>query len=180
MGREALTTLRTQALTWATPTSHDMKGSGLHHTRGGSDLAGQAEVWPTPTVMGNHSQPGSKAGAGLTTLARSWPTPKARDERTHQGQESRHDPDLASVASRHHPTTNEAGEPGSELVDLNPCFVAALMGVPLNWLTPSTSVGTDSFRQWQQQHSSNSAPGRKRSRRAERSQPSLFAIQDES
>jgi hypothetical protein len=31
-----------------------------------------------------------------------------------------------------------------------------LMGVPQNWLTPSTSVETGSYQQWQQQHSSSS------------------------
>lgn len=134
-GRELLTTLRTQALSWA-----------------------------TPTVMGNHSVKGPKAGDGLMTMARDWPTL-----------------DLGSVASRHLPTMPTDGETGSSAVDLNPCFVAALMGVPWNWLMPSTSVGTAPFRQWFEQHSTRSSSVPKRSRaRPDPSQPSLFAMQAES
>lgn len=182
MGREALTTLRTQVLAWATPTSRDDRGGTLTHTKGGSDLSSQAQTWPTPTVNGNNnrSELSDKAGDGLRTAALSWPTPKGRDERTHQGQGSRHDPDLGFAASRHPLTTSGDGEPGSEPVDLNPRFVEALMGVPQGWLTPSISVGTDSFRQWQQLHSSPSGPAPRRSRRATPSQPSLWSMHPES
>jgi hypothetical protein len=38
-------------------------------------------------------------------------------------------------------------------VDLNPFFVAELMGLPADWLTPSTSEVTDWCRRQQQQHS---------------------------
>ena len=36
-------------------------------------------MWPTPTVHGNHNQPGSSknAGWGLSSAAKQWPTPTA-------------------------------------------------------------------------------------------------------
>lgn len=52
-------------------------------------------------------------------------------------------------------TTPTDGSDGPPKVDLNPRFVEALMGVPPNWLTPCTSVATDSFHEWQQKHSPN-------------------------
>lgn len=39
--------------------------------------------------------------------------------------------------------------------DLSPRFVESLMGVPQGWLTPSHSVGTDSYRQWLHSHGTN-------------------------
>jgi hypothetical protein len=38
-------------------------------------------LWPTPTVHGNHNQPGSskKAGWGLSSAVKLWPTPRATD-----------------------------------------------------------------------------------------------------
>lgn len=180
MGREELSTLRTQALEWPTPTA--MGNHSVAGTKAGDGLTTVARTWPTPTTA---NAVGSTGGAtrqsDLRSEARSWPTPKARDIKTHQGQDSRNTPDLPSVASRHHPTTVTVGRNGSPLVDLNPCFVAALMGVPLNWLMPSHSVGTEQFRQWYELHSTSSSPAPKRSRRAPPwRQQSLFATHDES
>jgi hypothetical protein len=48
---------------------------------------------------------------------------------------------LAGTASHHDPTTSTGGSNG---MVLNPEFVAALMGLPPGWLTPSISAETDS------------------------------------
>lgn len=50
-------------------------------------------------------------------------------------------------------TTGTDGSGTPQRVDLNPRFVEALMGVPPNWLTPSTSVGMASYRRWLRRHS---------------------------
>jgi hypothetical protein len=66
---------------------------------------------------------------------------------------------LPSGRSRRHQTTPTDGNDGPPKADLNPRFVAALMGVPWDWLTPSTSVETDSYHAWLQAHSVNSPNG---------------------
>jgi hypothetical protein len=108
---------------------------------------------------------GNGAGMRIGTMAsevqaKMWPTPQARDHKDAGGPEphGRHTPSLGIEASRHHPTTPTDGKPGSPKADLNPRFVAALMGVPWDWLTPCTSVATDSYRQWQHTHSLHSQP----------------------
>lgn len=53
-------------------------------------------------------------------------------------------------------TTPTDGGTTSPPADLNPRFVEALMGVPPGWLTPCTSVETDSFQWWLHAHSLNS------------------------
>jgi hypothetical protein len=53
----------------------------------------------------------------------------------------------------HAPTTEPDGKPGSAKADLNPRFVAALMGVPWDWLTPCISVETASYQLWLRTHS---------------------------
>lgn len=54
---------------------------------------------------------------------------------------------------RHDPTTGPDGNTGSNKADLNPRFVAALMGVPWDWLNPCTPVATDLYHEWQRKHS---------------------------
>jgi len=66
---------------------------------------------------------------------------------------------LAGIASHQHATTPTAGNSGSTKVDLNPWFVATLMGLPPDWLTHSTSAVTDSCRKQQQQQSDNYSTG---------------------
>ena len=57
------------------------------------------------------------------------------------------------------PTTPSDGNDGSPKADLNPRFVAALMGVPWDWLTPSTSAATDSSPLALVKHSDNFSQG---------------------
>jgi hypothetical protein len=65
---------------------------------------------------------------------------------------------LAGTASHQHETTPKGGKSGSAKVDLNPWFVASLMGLPQDWLTHCTSAVTDLCRKQQQQQSGNSSP----------------------
>jgi hypothetical protein len=62
-----------------------------------------------------------------------WPTPCAREAKGLPGL-----PGLPDVM------TSTDGDNGSTKADLNPSFVAALMGLPPDWLTHSTSAETDS------------------------------------
>ena len=74
----------------------------------------------------------------------SWPTPKAHDAKAPRSntETKRESPDLNDVVSRLDQTTQPDGKPGQPTADLNPQFVAALMGVPKDWLTPYTSEET--------------------------------------
>jgi hypothetical protein len=98
----------------------------------------------------------------------SWPTPQAADghkigsmtpETAARQAAKGHQEMLAgaihTASGPRAATTTPDGPNGSPKADLNPRFVEALMGVPKGWLTPSTSVETGSFQQWQQQHSSS-------------------------
>jgi hypothetical protein len=49
---------------------------------------------------------------------------------------------LGQTGSRLDPTTQPDGNDGQPRAHLNPQFVAALMGVPTDWLTPYTSEET--------------------------------------
>ena len=63
---------------------------------------------------------------------------------------------LAGEASRHDQTTPTDGPNGQPKADLNPRFVAALMGVPWDWLILSTSEATGSCPTVPPKHSDNS------------------------
>ena len=79
-----------------------------------------------------------------------WSTPKTTDERTATAVDGRR----KSPGLRYQATT-PGGNDGETRADLNPRFVAALMGVPWDWLNPSTSVETDSYQAWLDTHSFN-------------------------
>lgn len=90
-------------------------------------------LWPTPTVHGNHNAPkdGTARGLGLSTAAKMWPTVKASDGhkglRTPAGAAAElargHGVDLTSAV------TLEDGISGQ----LNPTWVEWLMGFPTGW-----------------------------------------------
>ena len=92
--------------------------------------------------------PTSPQATSLTVQVKMWPTPKASEMR--RGSDPDRGPAGGSKrlkheaeASRHAPTTPTPGNDGSLKADLNPRFVAALMGVAWDWLTPYTSEETD-------------------------------------
>lgn len=92
-----------------------------------------------PHTTGTH-------GTTLTDRAvRMWPTATASDAEGNGMRSGEHGPPDQ--------TTTTAGPNGPAKADLNPRFVAALMGVPWDWLNPSTSVETDSCLEWQRKHS---------------------------
>jgi hypothetical protein len=141
---------------WPTPTASDHEGNGFRSGDRSTEpkLAGAARTWPTPTATDAKASGGSSpSDVTLTDAAvRQWPTPTAHDAKG-QGFD---DTNLHNAASGLQvETTTTDGDTGSPKVDLNPRFVEALMGVPQNWLTPSTPVATASYQQWQQQHSSS-------------------------
>ena len=110
-------------------------------------------TWPTPTGVDAQSSGGKELGTNVTltdAAVRMWPTPKTTDcVSASPGDGNRSDPGLRYQATR------PDGTDGERKADLNPRFVAALMGVPWDWLNPCTSVATDSFHEWQQKHSPN-------------------------
>ena len=119
---------------WGTPVARDDQKSPEAHMRMKANMPG-----------GPRSEPTS-----LTVQAKMWPTPTSHDHRSDgPGQQDRHAPGLRTV------TTERDGSDGSPTADLNPRFVESLMGLPPGWLTPSTSVATDSFRSWLHTHSPN-------------------------
>ena len=80
---------------------------------------------------------GQGHGETLAGTAKVWPTPKATDaSRATPGDLRRNTPGRQAV------TTSTDGSGGSPTVDLNPFFVATLMGLPMDWLTLSTSAVT--------------------------------------
>jgi hypothetical protein len=130
---------------------------------GGTPVARDDQKTPEAHLAMKQRMPGGPRteATSLTVQAKMWPTPQARDHKDAGGPEphGHHTPSLGIEASRLAPTTPTDGDTGSPKADLNPRFVAALMGVPWDWLTPSTSVATDSYRQWQHTHSLNSLHG---------------------
>lgn len=137
-----------------------------------------SSLWATPAARDDQRSPeahlamkarmpggGRTEATSLTVQAKMWPTPTSHDPKDLGGPPSQHErksPGLATVASLHGrpgETTPTDGESGSPKVDLNPRFVESLMGLPPGWLTPSTSVETDSFQRWLRMHSLPSPNG---------------------
>ena len=155
---------------WPTTTTMDMKRSGTGTPEGkhGVTLTDRAvRMWPTPTTTeaeGSGMRSGARANEPkLQGLARRWPTPRAHDGMTTCDKASSHPKSggdgLITAASRHAQTTTPDGNDGPPKADLNPRFVATLMGVPSDWLTLSTSEATDSSRSAQQKRSDSSTSG---------------------
>ena len=109
-------------------------------------------MWPTPTVCGNYNRKGASktSGDGLATAVRMWPTPCASDNR------DRGNASTPAISRRiakgkqvmlSMAVSQESGR-------LNPMWVEWLMGWPVG-MTDLRPLGTDKFREWQQQHSLN-------------------------
>jgi hypothetical protein len=160
---------------WPTPTGTDAKASGGAELGTNVTLTDRAvRMWGTPVARDDGKTPDAhlamKARMGgnrteatsLTVQARMWPTPAAsagdrgsdpiRTNAKAGGLTLRQEVESGPLAL----TTTPDGGSGSPKADLNPRFVAALMGVPWDWLTPSTSEATDSYRAWLLRHCSSS------------------------
>jgi len=158
---------------WPSPIAGDSKQNGNSEAAlalgwGGTLTDRAVRMWGTPVARDDQKSPeahmamkaampgGPRTEAtSLTVQVKMWLTPKAQDGMAGNGMRSTQDgrQDEAGQlkaqvrmwpASRHAPTTTTDGPNGSPKADLNPRFVAALMGVPWDWLTPSTSAATDS------------------------------------
>jgi hypothetical protein len=155
---------------WPTPTGMDCRASGGNPTTTGTHgqtlTDATVRMWPTPQAADGHKigsmtpetaqrQAAAEHQEMLMGAAVLWPTPCARDAKGKPGPNAQMET-LPGTASLQHETTPTAGNNGSTKVDLNPWFVASLMGLPPDWLTHSTSAVTDWCRKQQQQQSDNS------------------------
>lgn len=143
-------------------------GDGSTRTQPTS-LTVQAKMWPSPiTTDSNTPSPTRQrdGSAQLRDAVSTWPTPSAKLGDSRRGgpsrataeirlfeQGRRNLDDAVAIHGRPDPMTAPDGTDGEQRADLNPRFVAALLGVPWDWLNPSTSVETDSFHEWQRKHS---------------------------
>jgi hypothetical protein len=136
--RTEATSLTVQVKMWQSPMAADSSRASETMTRGEGNpkLQGQARMWPTP-----------RAHDGMTTCDKASSHPKSGGD------------GLITAASRHAQTTTPDGNDGPPKADLNPRFVATLMGVPPDWLTLSISGVTDSSRSAQQKRSDSSTSG---------------------
>ncbi|BAP44734.1 putative uncharacterized protein [Pseudomonas sp. StFLB209] len=115
-------------------------------------------LWPTPTVNGNHNQPGSSdtAGWGLSSAAKQWRNPNTRPKWPTP---------VASMAKGSSPKALTRKTGASRIRDrldhtvmasnhghLNPEWVEWLMGWPIGW-TDLKPLAMDRFHEWQRQHS---------------------------
>ena len=143
---------------WRTPRAGEMEGNGKNSVmHGGLQLKGQAKMWATPRARNPpRSSAQGTAGPTLTEQAvgrdpatpKMWPTPRASDGT--RGSDAPHGDGGPSLKTkvmhtdgRPDPRTPSDGQNGSRRADLNPQFVAMLMGIPPDWLTLFTSEVTD-------------------------------------
>ena len=90
----------------------------------------------------------------MKAQTQAWPIPKAHDAKDLGTSSPQRNTDgLPGAAITTH------GPSGSIKADLNPFFVAALMGLPWDWLTHSTSEVTDSSRNALRRQSDSSSSG---------------------
>ena len=156
---------------WPTPTGMDNRKSGGNPngtgTHGETLTDATVHQWPTPQSRDYRNDTNSQGqtdrhSPNLPNISRQWATPRAS---MNENRTTRHAPThgvthgitLAGQAS-HQPLTTPTGGPnGSRKVDLNPFFVATLMGLPADWLTHSTSQVTASSHNALQKQSDNSS-----------------------
>jgi len=98
------------------------------------------QMWPTPSTSdttgpGTHRR--AQTGGAQQTLTRqvkgTWATPSARDRKSDGPTQSPdHSPPLGRQVLRT-PKAGDAGSPMADLLQLDPEFVEALMGLPRGW-----------------------------------------------
>ncbi len=163
-------TLKQAATTmWPTPVAADCKGDGpSNRDRAIPPLRSMVSLWSTPratqipesvesyearmrrsTTANRVRKDGGVPKPPLDVQVKMWGTPRAVD--AFKGTDPTHGNGgqtglKQQLASRLAATTTTDGEIGSPRADLNPFFVAALMGLPWDWLTHSTSEVTASCR----------------------------------
>jgi hypothetical protein len=102
-----------------------LEGAEKESLRGhGLDLPSAVQIFPTPTVCGNHNRKGSSetSGDGLATYVQMLPTPTCNDAKNNAS------PSQTTEGGRNSNALNVAAG-GS----LNPDWVEILMGLPRHW-----------------------------------------------
>ena len=144
---------------WPTPVTLD---SGSRFNRSVSDGAklrptlgamARYNLWPTPTVKGNHNRKGvsAKSGDGLATAVSRLPTPTvAMRKGSSIGALTRKD-----GRSRANDRLDYRIEGSGLAGRLNPTWVEWLMGWPIGW-TGLPPLEMDRFHEWLQQHGDSS------------------------
>jgi DNA (cytosine-5)-methyltransferase 1 len=157
--------LREEVALWATPNSRDEKNPRSRETAkvrkselGWTiDLNDQAAFWQTPATDSFRSWGGDrKDEMGLDQQSRFWTTPRASDPQTgHHYSNAMTGKSLSMDVSSFppdQPTTKPGANcwcsaPGcgqrSHKRRLNPYFVEALMGLPLNWTSTTARTGSE-------------------------------------
>lgn len=175
---------------WQTPVADDAvsQPAGKWNSRNEPKLSAEAIMSPTPTVHGNHNQPGSSknAGWGLSSAAKQWPTPTAtlasKGGRITPRKSREGGTLIEAVSARTWPTPVASASKGSSPAALkrksgadrsNDRLDHAVMasdGGQLNpewveWLmgwpigwTELKPLAMDKFHEWQRQHSPCSRP----------------------
>jgi len=157
-----------------TPTAmdhRDMSAQAAQEAEGKGQqvrLAGRVK-WPTPTICGNHRQKGqgTSTGDGLATAVNLWPTPVADDSVNRKAGKwnSRGEPKLSAAvklwptpqSNDHRPPCWSGSRRALEMLptavggQLNPSWVAWLMGWPTEW-SALEPLEMDKFRQWLRSH----------------------------
>jgi hypothetical protein len=155
---------------WPTPTSSlgdSRRGmpspatATLRESQGKRNLDDAAVLWPTPNARDwkGEAQPGREGGDALPTAVKQWPTPRASDGTRRSDKPHGTGGPSLKVAAGHGlqaETTLPDGTTGSPRADLNPSFVASLMGLPPDWLTHSISEATVSSPNAPQPHGCSS------------------------
>lgn len=138
---------------WPTPVARDDQKSPEAHLATKARMGGgrtaitsltvMAKQWPTPTARDGKGKPGQNAQfQNLTTSAVNWSTLAASMMQRGDcpSQQERRTPGLPIEASRLHQTISTDGDGGSKRAGLNPCFVEALMGLPIGWTDAERSL----------------------------------------
>lgn len=127
-----------------TPVATDAGSGRFNTTPGGTPrptlaLMARKNLWPTPTVCGNHNRKGASktSGDGLATAVKYWPTPTALNAK---------ETNAPSESMRNTPTL--AAQVGGSL---NPNWVEWLMGWPIGH-TDLKPLEMGKFQEWQRQH----------------------------
>lgn len=140
---------RCRRLLLGPPTS--VKGSSWSRGEYPTPAASQSGSSNNGNPRDGRGEYATKGRESLEPWAKRWATPTAKDrERSGYGESSRRAgksstrhtgttlTDMAVRGHGHpHPTISSAGESSSQMADLNPQFVAALMGFPVEWLGAS-------------------------------------------
>lgn len=123
---------------WPSPKSSPRGDCPSERERRSPSLEAAVNMWPTPTVSGNHNRKGASknSGDGLATAA-NFATPQARDYRA--GETGRWKDSKKGYRSR-----NLNDQLGGKL---NPAFVEWLMGWPLQW-TSLEPLAIERFNEW--------------------------------